>query len=496
MTVGDRLARRSAFALLGRVGGKLMHLLAQVILARQLGAAEFGAFGIGWMVATLGGAIAGLGYDTASIHVATRYLKQSKPAAWAVIAVAIRRTFLTGTVASAAMLVAALVAIRMDLAEASTAYVVAGMVVATPFVASLRVSAAASTAGNSLRTSVLSEDLLRPALLVAVFLALRFVIPPVSAAIVATIASFALSWALVSVVVWRRYCPSLSAAPPDAEAIKAEIKAFAKPASLAGALAVLSYQVDRLVVGALVPPDQFGRYLAAIQLATIFAVVVGAMNLVLRPSAASAFHAGSTAELSSLYQTLTRWILLLIVPAFVVILCAGPELVFVVYGPGFTGAAALLAILSVGLLVNAATGGVGQILLTVGKRRALMAINAVGLAIAFVTAVTLVPKFGPTGGAVAAMASMITINLAQVGVLWMTHRFGPWDQRWLCMAPAAVFALLLTWALAQILRDRGFSAWVVVLASLLVSTAGWLGLQAVLGELREETAVLLRLLRR
>jgi hypothetical protein len=64
------------------------------------------------------------------------------------------------------------------------------------------------------------------------------------------------------------------------------------------------------------------------------------------------------------------------------------------------------------------------------------------------------------------------------------------------MAPAAVLALLATWMFAQMLRDLGFSARQVVLGSLLVSTSSWLGLLAVLGELREETAALLRLFHR
>ena len=112
-----------------------------------------------------------------------------------------------------------------------------------------------------------------------------------------------------------------------------------------------------------------GVYQAAAQVPLLFSVVLGAFNSMFAPMLVNLRHAGSHERIEELFRVSTKWTVYLCLPAFLVICFVPTSLMkFVVFGRQYASGAIALPILSVGQMVNAATGPVGLLMMMTGHQ--------------------------------------------------------------------------------------------------------------------------------
>jgi O-antigen/teichoic acid export membrane protein len=224
---------------------------------------------------------------------------------------------------------------------------------------------------------------------------------------------------------------------------------FSLPIALSGLLNTLAQRVDVLILGVFVNRapgvtiESFGVFCAAVEIAGGLRKVRQVFDPILVPVAA-ARHVTDGRALRQTVAGPARWVLAGQLPIVGVLTLAGGA-VLAIYGPAFRAGWLWLALLSLAHATNS-FGGLVETLLMI-ERPSLNLLNAaVTVAVQALAAVLLIPAVGVTGAAVA-----MCVGFAVQGALRfveLRHVFG-WSWPWRSLArPAAAFAIAFAPAVA------------------------------------------------
>lgn len=189
----------------------------------------------------------------------------------------------------------------------------------------------------------------------------------------------------------------------------------ALPLALTSALMMLNQNADIIMIGWYASSSDVGIYRVAVQGGLLVVFGLQSMNMVIGPYFARFYATHEKARLQKLATTSARVILAMTLPAVVLFLFWGEQVITLVFGDEFVGAALPLAIISIGQLMNAGFGSVGLILGMTGHERE----TTKGVAVATLTNVVLnmllIPKYGINGAAFATAVTLFAWNV----LLWI-----------------------------------------------------------------------------
>ncbi|EMV2916470.1 oligosaccharide flippase family protein [Vibrio alginolyticus] len=166
-----------------------------------------------------------------------------------------------------------------------------------------------------------------------------------------------------------------------------------------------------VIAGFFISTAEIGLLAAAQRTSLLIGFVLITINFVVAPMFASLYKERQLLKLQNLSRLACRAnVGLAIVP--VVICTLFPEFVMQFFGEEFLAAAPLLVVLSLGQLVNVATGSVGFLLLMSGHERTMKYITISSGTVSICLLVTLCQMFGVIGAAWAMAIGMAIQNLA------------------------------------------------------------------------------------
>jgi O-antigen/teichoic acid export membrane protein len=188
--------------------------------------------------------------------------------------------------------------------------------------------------------------------------------------------------------------------------------------------AMLLLRVDLWILGAHVPDEELGLYFAAWRLVNLVSMPLMLVVLVVPPFIAELYALG---EKKRLERVLRNAATLGGLPAFVVLIAFvvfGGSILQIVYTEEFRAGATILAVLSLGKIVNVWTGSCGVTMSMTGFQSPLMAITVVSSAVVVVGCLIVVEQFGALGVASVVSGGLILQNLTQ----WLAARYftGMW----------------------------------------------------------------------
>lgn len=168
---------------------------------------------------------------------------------------------------------------------------------------------------------------------------------------------------------------------------------------------VLFLNVDVIILGLLVPPEQVALYFAASRLAQILAYIPYGVSAATAQKYAALGASGRQTELQAM---IGRSALLATVlagsAALVLSLFAG--LLLALFGSDFEQARHLVPVLCLGIVLACLFGPGEDVLNMLGRERLCSAAFAIALAVNIAAALALVPLFGPMGAAVATVLGL------------------------------------------------------------------------------------------
>ena len=269
--------------------------------------------------------------------------------------------------------------------------------------------------------------------------------------------------------------------PPLAKALVL----FSAPLMLSNIVWFIMTWTDTLMLGHYLGSTVVGIYNAAAPLAKFIPVFLSAFTVIYSPIVTSMYARGKLTEVNRFYKAITKWIVLLTFPLFLLLFAYPRPTIEVLFGREYTEAWLPMMILSVGFMFHSAVGPNGLTIISIGKPTKEMTGNIIGAVLNVIINFLLIPRYGMSGAATATAVSYIVANAYKQGVL-LREGINPFGRRYfkvigvgILVTAAALFLKASTIYMALL--------WVALLS------AGFYALTLVLGAFDETDVELLKM---
>lgn len=257
------------------------------------------------------------------------------------------------------------------------------------------------------------ELILRPLLIIGLSLGLWLLLPTFSTSFSAPWAVAALSAAtLVAFTVGAVMLSRVLRTAPRAEPV-IEWRSWlitALPFLLISAMYVVNSRTSLLMLGALGEQEDAGLYQVASRGAEFIGMVLLAVNTAFSPMLARLYAQDKQRQLEHAVARSTRLITLVSLPIALVFIFFG-QYFLAIFGPEFAPAHSALITLSIGQLINAATGTVATLLNMTGHERDTALVVGMSAVMNVILNLLLIPRLGLEGAALATALGTLTWNV-------------------------------------------------------------------------------------
>lgn len=192
------------------------------------------------------------------------------------------------------------------------------------------------------------------------------------------------------------------------------------PLLFSAAFIFISNWTDIFMLGNMVSTKDVGIYNASYKLATIALVVINSINVVLAPKISELFSQNKIEEINIEVQKATKLVSLITIPMVLVLIVFSEQLLGL-FGAEFVEGKYALIIISIGLLFNALSGSVGQILSMTSHQKTLRNFTIVSAILNVILNYFLIKSYGFVGAALASVISNIFLNT--VCVIYIKREF-------------------------------------------------------------------------
>ncbi|MGE0030807.1 MAG: lipopolysaccharide biosynthesis protein [Steroidobacteraceae bacterium] len=385
-----------------------------LVVARMLGAAEYGMFNLARNLADLAGIVSRCGLD---IGLQRHLGEDSSPAARAAQAAVLARLRLL--VAGFACLPAILVLLGAGAALESGLYryerfaeTLLCLLLVLPFATDLAVLGGAYRGALRLAPSVLAEYFLLPALrliaIVALFLA-GWRLPAVIAGSMLATAAASLCLAARA----RRDFPTAAAASAGSWRDAWGVVRYSSVLSAAVLVTTLTAAMDLLLLGHFASAQETGQYALAKTLLLLVGVCGVAFGQGLGAQVAGRHARGDPHGAAAAVKLTVRWIALGTAPVFALFLFWGVAATRL-FGPSFELPQAVVAWLACAQYLVAVLGPAGWVLSMTGRHCTELGILSAGLLVAVLCGGLAIPAFGQLGAAVSTAAAIAVATIGRV----------------------------------------------------------------------------------
>lgn len=381
-----------------------------VILARLMGVVDYGYFAFGLALATILAIGANFGQQTAILRYWPEALVAGAPQrALAALRAGGAITLIAGAGITLALVVVAALAGGFAAGPVSHLYAAAALVLP---LALAEYWSSALRAQGSVWTALSPRDIVWRLGLPLAVVALYYAGVPLSgwAALLITAAVLALALGLQYLLARRRGYEIA----PGAAGLGTYWRAHGRASRsffFGTVLDTAALNVDIILIGLLVAPAAAGIYFNAFRTAGLLTLFMFAIQLVVAPMVAQHFHAGEMRKAQAI-SALCAWAgFVFSLAVFGGFLLFG-ETLLSLFGPGQEQGQTILILLSIGLLVDAATGPSRIVLMMTGHERAYVRLFGAVVVAGILVQLAVIPLFGLVGAAAVNMLARIAAQLA------------------------------------------------------------------------------------
>jgi len=400
---GSAAGRITLFAFMVRIANAAIAFISQVLLARWMGAFEYGIFVLVWVTMIIVGNLSCLGFHTSVIRFVPEYREKGRLAELRGILLTSRLFVLFASTAIAAAGAAGL----WFFSDRVESYYVVPFylgIVCLPMIALSDVLQGIARA-NAWATSALAPTYLIRPVLILVFMAGAVLLgqdadatTAILAAIMATYATTIYQLLNVTTRIDRKI-----AAGPRTVSLRFWI-AVSLPIFLVESFFFLITNADVLMVGFYLTPHDVAVYYATVKTLAIAHFVYFAVKAGVAQRYAHLAHDGS-GQLARFARETVNWTFWPTLVLAMVILLLGKPMLFL-FGPGFDAGYPLLFVLILGVVARAAVGPAESLLTMSGHQNICAAAYACTLALNIGLNAVLIPQFGLWGAAIATAIAM------------------------------------------------------------------------------------------
>ncbi len=189
-----------------------------------------------------------------------------------------------------------------------------------------------------------------------------------------------------------------------------EILKLSTPMMISSSFLFISSWTDVLMLGAMVSEEDVGIYNVAFKVGSLVLVIIAAVNTVLAPKISAFFEGNNLDGIRKEVHKSTKIISLMSLP-FVILIIIFRIPILSLFGEEFIAGEMVLIIISLGMLFNAMSGSVGQILNMTSYQKQFRNFTIISAVINVVLNYFLINKYGIEGAAIASLTSNLMINI-------------------------------------------------------------------------------------
>jgi O-antigen/teichoic acid export membrane protein len=406
--LGPFLIRSLAGSGVVQICGMFVTFLVGVQLARGLGVAGFGYYGIAMAAISVASIPGQFGLPKLVMReVAGAIPRDDLPVLFGVIRWADRTSYAISTVVLVALFAGTFLFLHGPVSPLGAALLLGSPLV--PLVALLRIRGAALQGLHFVVRGRIPDTLLRPALFSILLFALFHFAPAGTVAEAMALSSIAAAVAFIVAGMWLR--PRLPPRPLQVTETPRQWLSSSIPIGISDGLRVLQPQLAILLLGAATNPTEVSLFRIAVSTATTLGAPTVLVNGVIFPVLARLHAQKDHARLQTLVTRSARaqfaGTLLLSAP----LLLAGKPLLTLVFGAQYAPATLPMGILLLGLIVNTAFGPNAPLLNMTGLERRVTRALIVAMVMTTISVAVLGRIYGALGTAIAILISQLTWNL-------------------------------------------------------------------------------------
>ncbi|PIW31006.1 MAG: hypothetical protein COW30_00880 [Rhodospirillales bacterium CG15_BIG_FIL_POST_REV_8_21_14_020_66_15] len=422
--LGDLLVVDGARILAVNVAGAGLAFVSHVLFARWLSVGSYGTyvFALGWLNILFIAVQAGL--NLAMVRFIAEYRAQGNRAAMqAVIGFSNRVVLTLGLCAAAGGSLA--VAVAWPDAADETRRTFHAALALTVVMALIQQRAAVLQGLERVVQSTMIFEIVRPLLLLGAVLVLAQA-SDLDAAVVMAANLGVSAGVLILLTAYARACVLAEPAKSDrpVPSWRHWLKTSLPYVAVTG-LTILLTQMDILMIGHILGPEQAGLYAPAAKVALLAIFPAVAIRTRFGPMAAKLFAEKRTGDLQRRVNTATSLSLLACLGMLAVIV-PGRAVILGLFGEAYTPGAAVVAILGAGYLAYSMFGAVEMFFLVGPFERANALVAAATLGVNLILNLVLIPRLGIEGAAVATGAAMAFRAALSAAVVNRRTGIRPW----------------------------------------------------------------------
>lgn len=193
------------------------------------------------------------------------------------------------------------------------------------------------------------------------------------------------------------------------------------PMLFSAAFIFISNWTDVFMLGAMVSKTDVGIYNAAYKVASIGLIVITSINTILAPKISTLYSLNKLKLIEVEVQKATKIITLLTIPLVLIIVLFSNQILSI-FGPEFIQGKTVLIIVAIGLLFNALSGSVAQVLNMTKHQKELRNFTIISAVLNIVLNFFLIKQYGIIGAAFSSLVSNIFLNV--VCILFIKKHLG------------------------------------------------------------------------
>ncbi len=395
-----------------RVASAFLAFLMSVLMARWLGAHDFGIYTYVWVMVNVVGTLAMIGLAMSAVRFLNEYMTHNRPD----LARGYLRFGRLVSLGVGSLFAAAAIAILWYVPEIIEddfrLPLIIGML-SLPAFALTDFHDGTGRARSWLGLAIVPPYVLRP-LIILLLVGLGLIFLDKHDAVLAAAALTIATW-IVAIVQYalqeRRFRAELGPARPVMR--RSEWLRVSFPLLLLDSFNLLMMNIDILLLKMFVTPDQLGIYFAAARVIAFVAFVHFAVVAVAMPRFATAYARRDIATAAKLLRMFRLWTLAPSVLGTGILLLMGP-FILGMFGQEFVAAMPVMIVLAGGYLANALTGPSEALLAVSGKQVFIAWLSGITAALNVALNLGLIPMYGPLGAAIATSCSFAF----QAAMLW------------------------------------------------------------------------------
>lgn len=389
---------------------------AQILMARVLGKTNYGSVSIGISILLLTSTVGLLG-----LHVGVaRYLPRCEDAKniWSVIYSAATAILPSSLLITAIIYLSADSLARYVFADPSITPVLEMFALAIPFVALMKftigIAQGFQTTWPKFTMEMVSMPIVRFG---GIIVALGIGLGTVGVSF-AYVLSYAVP-AAIGLYYLTRYAP-ITLSGFDYDSRHRELLEFSIPLMFSGLMAFVFSDIDTLMLGYLGDVGAVGVYNVIYPVSQLVIIGVTPLTFLFMPIMSNLHSDKMIAEMDRIFKILTKWMIIVSTPIFLVIVLFPDTIIRYVFGDVYLSGTLPLIVLSVGFFVHIIAGPSRTVLQSVYETRFIMWANLFTAIVNMMLNIILISRYGIMGAAIATSVAYGTLNILTAS--WLYHR--------------------------------------------------------------------------